>query len=302
MINTGFSEINEDRLNYEGNGFWYCEIAVTGACNFNCTYCNRFNAELDYDKTCRFVDQYKHTLKHIQITGGEPTLYLKLLWLLKFIRDRGIKIGLSTNGSADYNFYDYLGVKMFSISLDDYDTDILEKRGYREINKVISNIKKLSKKYYVNVGLVIDSLNCGRVDKIIEYILGLGVTDIKLSVSTKDSTKPVFNRARDYSRYPILNYRVKRFLEGKPMRGIPEGENFKCSLVRNDISIVGNKHFPCLVYAREKGQAIGELSDNVYADRLKWYEQHDPSQDPICNKYCMDFKCEFNRSKSAIIK
>ena len=145
MIHTGFSEINEERLNYTGAGFWYCEIAVTGACNFNCTYCNRFNSELDFDKTCNFIDQYKHTLKHIQITGGEPTLYPKLIYLLKYIRDRCIKIGLSTNGSADYSFYDYLAVDMFSISLDDYDTGILEKRGYREVSKVRSlNNRKTS--------------------------------------------------------------------------------------------------------------------------------------------------------------
>jgi hypothetical protein len=155
---------------------------------------------------------------------------------------------------------------------------------------------------------VIDEIKAFEIANVIDWILFRGVSDIKLSVNTKAGKycEPNFQNihpdylTEHYSKYPILNYRINRFLEGKPMRGIPDGDNFKCSLVKTDISILGNKHYPCLVYAREKGQAIGELNDSVYADRLKWYEQHQPSLDPICKKYCMDFKCEFNRSKNKL--
>jgi MoaA/NifB/PqqE/SkfB family radical SAM enzyme len=244
-----------------------------------------------------FINQYKNSLRHIQLTGGEPTVYKDLGTLCDFIKKENheIKIGLSSNGSANYAFYDKLNVNMFSISLDDYDSSILKKRGYKNVNKIVGNIQQLSKDYYVNVGLVIDKLNCDRIEDIIDYILDLGVSDIKLSVSTKDVVFPNFGK-KDYSRYPILNYRVNRFRNGKTMRGIPDCDHFKCELVKNDISIVGDKHYPCLVYAREGGQAIGFLNNFTYADRTAWYISHQPEKDTICKKYCMDFKCEYNRS------
>ena len=295
MISTGFSEINEDRLKYRDKGFWYCEIALTGQCNFNCSYCNRFKGDVDKNRLFKFIDQYKSTLRHIQLTGGEPTQYKDFVSLCKFITDKKIKLGISTNGSAAYCIYESIAANMFSISLDDYDFDILQIRGYKNIQVIIENIKLLAKITYVNVGLVVDSLNCNRIESVIKFILDLGVNDIKLSISTKDEVEPKFGNI-DYSKYPILNYRVNRFRAGKSMRGISQYENFKCELLKNDISIVGDKHYPCLVYAREKGDAIGLLNESIYEDRLNWYKNHQPNKDKICQKYCMDFKCEFNSS------
>lgn len=293
MEKTGFSEITIERLTFNNSGFWFCEIAITGLCNFACEYCNKITSHIDLKQITKFIEDNKNTLRHIQLTGGEPTLYPQLVYLCNFIKEKNIKLGLSTNGSADFDLYTKLNVDLFSISLDDYDVEILKRRGYRKPSKIINNIKLLSKEHYINVGLVIDSLNCSRIENIIEYILSLDANDIKLSVSTKDEVVPIFNK--EYLNYPILNYRVNRFKQGKNMRGI-ENEDFnKCGLMRSDISIVENKHYPCLVYARENGNAIGLLDDDIKKQREDWYETHQPNLDPICKKYCMDFKCEFNK-------
>jgi hypothetical protein len=188
---------------------------------------------------------------------------------------------------------------MFSISLDDYDEGILKQRGYRKIRTVKSRIKQLAMEgHYVNVGVVIDSLNVDRIKEIIWYILQLGVADIKLSVSTKDEIplEKLQGLKNYFSGYPILSYRVNRFRKGQTMRGLLPEDTFKCALVKHDISIVGDKHYPCLVYAREHGAPIGLLSGDVEADRMTWYNSHVPQNDPICRRYCMDFKCEFNRA------
>jgi len=191
MENTGFPEITEERVRFAGPGFWFCEIAVTGLYNFCCEYCNRLDSKLDFDKVCDFIDNHKGTLRHIQLTGGEPTLYSRLSELCCFIKERGIRLGVSTNGSAEFQFYESLGVDMFSISLDDYSEDVLIRRGYRNIPTVIDNIRKLSKNHYVNIGMVVDTRNCSRVSEVISHILDLGVRDVKLSVSTKDEVIPV---------------------------------------------------------------------------------------------------------------
>ena len=292
-LDTGFKEITEERANYSGNQFWYCEIALTGMCNFSCHYCNKFKAEIDVELVKKFIEKQTN-LKHIQLTGGEPTKSLYLLDLCKFIKSKNIKLGISTNGSASLEVYESLNADMFSISLDDYDKSTLLSRGYKDVDMIIENIKRLSKKTYVNIGLVIDSINSSRISKIIQFILNLGVTDIKLSVNTHDNVLPVFDDD-DYSKYPILNYRVTRFRNGKNMRGLSKEDTFKCELVKNDISIVGNKHYPCLVYARENGDAIGELDGDILGERIRWYKKHSPILDRICRKFCMDFKCDFNR-------
>ncbi|MCK9428970.1 MAG: radical SAM protein [Candidatus Omnitrophica bacterium] len=296
MLNTGFSEITQERLNYNDNGFWYCEIAVTYNCNFSCTYCNKLKSEINYNNICEFILNNKNTLHHIQLTGGEPTLYPKLKQLCDFIKKQNIKLGLSTNGSADFEFYKSLNIDMFSISLDDYDIDILKTRGYKNIYKIFTNIIKLSKINYVNIGLVIDNINVNRINDIITYILAMGVNDIKLSINTKDEVFPKFCNI-NFNKYPILNYRINRFKQGLTMRGLSYNDSSKCYLVKNDISIVGNYHYPCLVYARENGNPIGLLKNNIYQDRLNWFNNHNSNNDIICKKYCMDFKCEFNNEK-----
>lgn len=299
MENTGFSEINENRLLYNGSGFWFCEIALTGACNFSCKYCNGLKGNTDIDLLKRFINQYQ--IKYIHLTGGEPTLYPDIIELCNLIKTKDIELGLSTNGSADFSLYKKLNIDKFSISLDDYDNDILLNRGYRYVEKIKDNIQRLSNQYYVNIGLVIDSININRIESIIYYILKLGVADIKLSISTKDNVIPTFGNS-DYSKYPILNYRINRFKLGKNMRGIQDNEMFKCGLMLSDISIFNNKHYPCLVYARERGKEIGSLDGDVLISRKDWYNKHLPIEDPICKTYCMDFKCEFNREFERIHK
>ncbi len=290
MEKTGFSEITEARLNYQGKDPWYCEIAITGKCNFNCTYCNRFNSDIDVEKLSEFLSTVTK-LKHIQITGGEPTVHPDFMSIMQMCRAKTDKLGLSTNGTFSLDKYRSCGADMFSISLDDYDFDILKKRGYRKIDQVVSNIVELSKTHYVNIGLVVDALNRDRIGKIIDYILSLGVDDIKLSTSTHDDQIPEFTE--DYSSYPILSYRVKRFRQEKQMRGFPAKY---CGITKNDVTIVGGDHYPCLVYFREGGKAIGKVSANIMEERRIWGSTHICDTDPICSKYCMDFKCEFNRA------
>lgn len=293
MLNTGFSEITEARLEYHGNDVWFTEVVLTGRCNFNCQYCNRFSEDLDVELFFSWL-QSQNTIKHIQLTGGEPTIHPRFEEIVAFSRNHAKVLGLSTNGSWSAEKYLNLPVDMFSISLDDYDTEILKQRGYKNPKLIAKTIETLSHERYVNIGLFVDELNVARIEGIIDYLLGLGVSDIKISTSSKAAGFiPKFTKT--YEKYPILHYRVENFKKGRPMRGFPAN---KCMIAPNDVTIVGNKHYPCLVYFREKGAALGEVDGDLLQIRRKWSEGHDCKKDPICSRYCMDFKCDFNHAAS----
>lgn len=293
MIETGFSEININRAKYTGKNPWYLEVAITGSCNFKCKYCNSFKGDVDTGRLFGWLDT-QPTLKHIQITGGEPTEHKRFDDIVSKLRGKTKTLGLSTNGSNYISAKTLEKIDMFSVSLDDYDWAILKLRGYRKINKVIDTIKHISTIKYVNVGMLIDELNVDRSEDIVDYILSLGVSDVKLSVSSHSiATMPKFSKV--YKNYPILFYRVSNFKNGKPMRGYP---NKTCFLAENDYTIVGDKHYPCLVYFREGGGHIGDVGDNMQRDRMAWSKSHICTEDPICSKFCMDFKCDMNNEIS----
>jgi len=289
MINTGFSEINEDRLHYSGDDPWYMEVAITGKCNFSCKYCNRFSSDVNIDELEKWLESVPQ-LHHIQITGGEPTTHPEFKRIVSILRKHTKVLGLSTNGSASIGLYMDIPIDMFSLSFDDCDYGILSRRGYKNPAHVEWVIIQLAKVRYVNVGLVIDELNVDRIQFIIDYILAMGVNDIKLSVSSHAlSVMPKFQDS--YAGYPILSYRVKNFNMGKPMRGFPTAH---CGIMKNDITIVGDSHYPCLVYFREHGKPIGKIGKEMLNERKAWCEGNDCTTNPICSKFCMDFKCDFN--------
>lgn len=291
-LNTGFSEITEERLAYQGNDPWFAEVVLTGGCNFHCKYCNRFSANLDIEVFTNWLNKQPQ-LKHIQLTGGEPTIHPQFSSIVDLCREHTKVLGLSTNGSWALEKYLALPMDMFSLSFDDYDLDILRDRGYQNPEHIRNVIMELARVRHVNIGMVIDEQNADRAELIIDYLLQLGVADIKLSISTMAMALiPEFTKS--YEGYPILSYRVNNFKNKKPMRGYPAP---LCGIAKNDITVVGDKHYPCLVYFREKGQPIGNLNNpNLLQQRDDWSRNHDCLTDPICSRYCMDFKCDFNQT------
>lgn len=93
------------------------EIDLIDACNLSCPLCNRsrFDSKsgyLDIEEWKKIILKYK-LLDEIYFIGvrGEPTLYPGFLGLCKWIKKKGIKIIISTNGSTkDEMFWKNLGM------------------------------------------------------------------------------------------------------------------------------------------------------------------------------------------------
>lgn len=304
LEDIGFVEMIEDRvMNIVKDRISYCEWIITSKCNFNCPYCNRLNNQ---DLTIEKIKEYIDVLtglkcKYVHLTGGEPTVRNDLVDIVKLLKDKNIRVGLSTNGSKSFEYYQELinaGVELFSISLDVHQRDLNRKFTMISNNvfdTVVKNIKEISKSVYVTVGVVFNDDNINHYQEILQFISNLGAHDIRIMTSTKYNKLVKFEVDEALlSKHKLLKYRIINFNNGLNMRGSDLSETSKCHLVKDDLTILGENYYPCAVYAREKGQPIGKFSSNNVEERYQWFEKHDAYKDPICQKFCMDFKCKFN--------
>lgn len=309
LESIGFYTLSDERCkNADKNSPIYrAEILLTDRCNFKCPYCRGLSSELKGDRSFDEIVQilswlFDNKLVNVRFSGGEPTLDKNLLDYVILCRDNKVKrIALSTNGSADLDYYKKLvkyGVNDFSISLDACcasTADIMSgKRG--QYTTVVSNIKELSKLTYVTVGIVFDERNISQLSDTVILAKELGVSDIRIIPSAQYNKENMVGKLQfDFiDKFPILKYRLNNHNNGISIRGLLETDNARCPLVLDDIAVAGNYHFPCIIFLREQGQAIGEIINkqgninDIRNDREQWYQTHNCYEDKICRNNCLD--------------
>lgn len=284
---------------------WRCELILTGRCNFKCPYCRSVGGDdLPLDRAKEIVNLWADQgLKNIRFSGGEPTMYKGLVELVALAKTRGVeRIAISTNGASSMKLYLELlkaGVTDFSISLDaanaeDGDRMAGNRRGAWK--RVINTIQVLSKLTYVTVGVVLTADNVGNTEKIVELADSLGVSDIRVIPAAQAGCKlPKLNLSEEIlGNHPILKYRADNIANGGQVRGLNGGTG-KCGLVVDDMAVMGDHHYPCIIYMRENGAPIGKVGANMREERLDWYKKHNSYLDPICSGNCLDVCCDYNQ-------
>lgn len=286
-----------------------CEMILTDRCNLRCTYCRGLR---DSDKGDLPVNKAVDTLNHwcreglrnVRFSGGEPTLYGALPYLVDVCKRWGVeRIAVSTNGMASENTYRELldaGVNDFSISLDSGCCAMAEKMAGgvpNVLGRVMETIKYLAKRTYVTTGIVFNEDNVSEAANVVQLAHDLGVSDIRVIPSAQ------YNRALDslvqtdesvLERHKILKYRVENLKNKRSVRGISDTDYHKCPLVLDDMAVAGDSHYPCIIYMREMGAAIGKVSKNMREERLEWFNKHDTHSDPICRRNCLDVCVAYN--------
>lgn len=312
LENIGFYTLNNDRaLNASiDQPLARCELILTDLCNFKCTYCrgpkHKRDPYMPYERAEEIVRLWaSEGLQNIRFSGGEPTLYKKLPDLVVLAKELGVnRIAISTNGSRNFEYYKMLvdcGVNDFSISLDSCCASGVKKMsgGVDVWDTLINNIKELSKITYVTVGMVFNEENVAQAKDSVLFAASLGVSDIRVISSAQ------FNEALDnlsdlpdeiLERFPILAYRINNFRSGRGVRGIKKCDANRCKLVLDDMAVAGTKHFPCIIYMREGGKPIGEVSANMRKEREAWSKAHDTHRDPICSVNCLDVCIDYNNT------
>ena len=284
---------------------WRCEIILTGRCNFKCPYCRMIGGEdiaMDQaEKTLRLWGE--QGLKNVRFSGGEPTLHKGLPALVTLAKDLGVeRIALSTNGASSMDLYLDLaerGVTDFSISLDACcaeDGDRMSGGRKGAFPRVVNAILELSKLTYVTVGVVLTPDNAVKAEAIVRFADSLGVSDIRVIPAAQEGEHlPELHFESDIlAKYQILRYRITNLGSGCAVRGIPDDGARRCGLVLDDMAVMGDKHYPCIIHLREGGEAIGVVSDTMRSERQAWYEAHDNFADPICKSNCLDVCCDYN--------
>lgn len=307
----GFYTLSDERAKTASiaSSMMRCEMILTPACNFKCPYCRGLPKEasrhLSKDEIKNGLELWiKDDLQNIRFSGGEPVLHPALVKAVSMCKDAGVKrIAVSSNGSLKTEKYDALlraGVNDFSISLDACcasDGDIMA--GVSGAwNRVVENIKHLSKLTYVSVGVVVTDKNIATVCNTIVLADSLGVADIRVIPAaqfTRENSRELENIPSEIlEKHPILKYRITRALLGHSVRGISKSDTHRCNLVLDDSIIAGGHHYPCVIYMREKGNPIGKVSPTMRGDREAWSKKHNTHNDAICSNNCLDVCIDYN--------
>lgn len=110
-------------IDYPGN---ICATVFLQGCNMRCPFChnpelvgsNKAKTVMSKVWLVQFLEKRRNVLDGVCITGGEPTLYSKLLDLTKEIKGLGLKVKLDTNGTnpdmlqrlLDLGYIDYVAM------------------------------------------------------------------------------------------------------------------------------------------------------------------------------------------------
>lgn len=312
LENIGFYTLSDERAKNtsETSPMQRCEMLVTGRCNFVCPYCRGFSninspspcGDINFDLAQEGLGYWiDDGLKNVRFSGGEPTLYKRLPDLVRQCKDGFVeRIAISSNGSREFDIYDELiesGVNDFSISLDACCASFGDKMSGVEgkWGTVTENIRKISERTYVTVGVVLTQDNVGELVEIVKFAHDLGVADIRI-ISAAQFNELLFESIKipDYilEAHPILKYRVDHIKDGVNVRGMNEFDCKKCHIAKDDSVIVGNDtkawHFPCVIALREGMKPIGEVSPNMRRERIEWLERFNTYESDICRNNCLD--------------
>lgn len=286
---------------------WRCEMILTDRCNFKCPYCRglKSKGDMPLERAYEVLDQWlDQGLQNIRFSGGEPMVYPHLSELVEYCSWNSVgHIAVSTNGSYPLKQYFDLveaGVNDFSISLDACcasEGGLMAGTESWVWEKVVSNIRHLSRQTYVTVGVVVTEHNAPYLLDVVLFAHKLGVADIR--IITAAQYNQVLEAAKLIPEYvlqahPILKYRVENILAGRNVRGLQDYDSPRCFLPLDDSVVCGDSHYPCVIYMREKGEPIGKIGPNMRAERLEWGKKHQPQCDPICKANCLDVCIDHN--------
>jgi radical SAM protein with 4Fe4S-binding SPASM domain len=241
------------------------ELSLTNKCNQHCVWCsdyelrNRLPGTLDKKTIFKLIDDLKKGgTKGIVIEGGgEPTLHSDFCDIVEYITDKGLAVGLITNGVL-LN-YEHLLEKFewIRVSLDASDkSEYLRLKKTNYFDRVMNNIKIIASKTKVcGVGYILTQYNLDNLDELSVRLKKMGVKYIHF--------RPVIDN-------PDL------YIE-KDLSYLKKYENKDFSILDsalNENKIRGNSELPCIAHSITS--VISANGDVFICGRLNIYNWLEP--------------------------
>jgi len=307
LEDIGFYTLTDERCKNASitSPLWRCELLVTNACNFKCPYCRSVGPKghMSWADAKSVLDLWiADGLKNVRLSGGEPTVWPHIIRAIEHLKYGGVeRIAISSNGSAPQIMYERMvaaGANDFSISFDACCAEDCKKMsGGRDAWKTLTdNIKFLSSHSYVTAGVVLTEDNQSHVIKIVNKAKELGVQDIRV-IPAAQHAKALESLPKELD-MPILEYRRNIASCGGTVRGLSPKDSASCHLVLDDMAVIGDEHYPCIIYAREGGEPIGKVGPHMREERKAWSKSHNCKRDKICAGNCLDVCRDYNNKKA----
>ena len=297
-------------------------VFLTRDCNLKCRYCRALGAcePIPASRLGAILEEWcDHGCRHLHLTGGEPTTHPEIVPIATLASDLGLRMSMSTNGTADPDLYESLierGLGYIYLSFDSFDEARFDSivgvgGSFRKVTETIRRITALRDagraEVYLTINIVVYDENFSEIERLIQGALELRPDDFKLIPTTrfldrttpeqKESIRRLIAGTRDVQRrFPFFAYRLEH-LEG--MRGLedPRYRGIRCYLPLDERTVDGEHCYPCSIYKRERGAPLGP-ADEPYEKQtervLEFLQTHRPGEDPICSRFCCDITRDFN--------
>jgi MoaA/NifB/PqqE/SkfB family radical SAM enzyme len=230
----------------------WAQLNITWKCNLNCAYCSEYDNSKDhvaYDDLTTRIEKIKALgALHTDLIGGEPILHPDLPKLMRYVTDRGMTTGMTTNGFllTEDKLKELMdsGMGRIQISIDALNPTVEAPKSLKTLRKKIEMVARHPIWFRVNT--VICDQTVDEVEAVAKACFDLGVAINFSVVHDKGRLTKSANTARFLDRiawlkgqkqdgkaistpYYLIDYYERAFTD-KPMDWTCQGGN-KCFYV-----------------------------------------------------------------------
>jgi MoaA/NifB/PqqE/SkfB family radical SAM enzyme/spore coat polysaccharide biosynthesis protein SpsF (cytidylyltransferase family) len=218
------------------------ELSLTNECNLNCEWCSdkqlRKNrpGTLPYARFCNLVDDLAaHGTRGLVLEGGgEPTLYPRFRDAVQYAVERGLAVGLITNGVL-FEYEDILPrMEWVRVSLDADTAEVFHRcKGKNEFHHVLENIRRMCEckgSCTIGIGYVVNKHNLAHLEDITLILSDYGADYLHL--------RPVIDHPDLRIDHDLLY--LKKY----------EAGSFRVLIhAMNENTVTGNNGLPCIAHS-----------------------------------------------------
>lgn len=308
-------------------------VFTTFACNLACEYCKTMTADPRQYPAAFDLASFRSMLarldptpvRHIHFTGGEAGLVRDLPGMVALARRRGVPgLSITSNGSLPPPFYRTLvesGLNEVRITLSARDAGTGELLAGREQawDRAVASVRLLTGlrdagwPLFVIVNTVISERNRMDADNIVDFLLSLGIDDMKLITVVQrkedlgnfpEAERVVDGVRRALARYPeaslpLLRRKLQTVFspDAIGLDAVPPDPAWRCYIPLTERTVDSLHYYPCSVYRREGGAPLGSVVEPQRVQMAKSIDfvlNGDCTSDPICRRYCLHCTRTFN--------